>query len=822
MSEQISGANHSSLAGSGDDVSPDAIAGRIDSLKMASSFDNNDSSGSGDGVESAGPSRSESPSNAPEAAKVSPPAGGTQSTLLQDVQQIHSTPTASGISLDLSDVMGSGPGLPFRTNHRGGAAAGATASTHSASTTRPPMLHELTPVIRNTSGSGEDLGAGFAASNIVSPEGARNGGPMLELSIPPRTGAGTGGGMAQLPPRVSALPMRTDQSSSTATSSSSSASTPRPSASAIASTTAAGQSNKQHHQQQKPPPIPQAQRSYSAGNLDSESLVKTVREYYSTPQQTGGATVEPKGLADEFDLAMKQEAAEHTSQAPTSVDSQTASELALAQRQVQSEAYLRRRKESEAEHDKNMDTNDPNSTENRAQLAIERALASVGSGPAAPIDEANVNQAIQNAVQDVTGGTVSGFDASGLFRIPQGPPPGPPIPLSSPERRVQSFDRRNVSSSGKHLPGSPRPTTSAIPPSSSASPGRSGLPPLPGSTGPASQYLQPEQSVFASVEKPQYQPTRDTSLTDIGKVGDPGLDSIFKEGRPAKMHSPKRPAPGSHSQQIQMQGIFQAQPLGQGGQLPPQIQAPDSPSLRNPIPLEQRDWSIPSIRMAHHVNSGESCTTVETYDDDTLGEEDDIGGGGGGGDFDDATLSSRGSTPQEMKSSVDVLAEIDVSIGGDDDGRKPSADQDGPITGTSTQVVIEQGMEAVTHKADDAIVGAADSVHAIAAPPGVFHTEGGHKKRHRKNRKSEEAFDWLKSVEIGGVAEAASSKFLTGNAPPTAATGAGIGLSVSTGGSARPSEDAERQDPSQGTIPGALKPNPANRQTSLPENMNQK
>lgn len=46
------------------------------------------------------------------------------------------------------------------------------------------MLHELTPVIRNTSGSGEDLDLRASGSSIVSPEGAKNGGPMLELSIP--------------------------------------------------------------------------------------------------------------------------------------------------------------------------------------------------------------------------------------------------------------------------------------------------------------------------------------------------------------------------------------------------------------------------------------------------------------------------------------------------------------------------------------------------------------------------------------------------------------------------------------------------------------
>lgn len=167
MSEQPSEASPSSLAGgNGDEVSPDAIAGRIDSLKMAGSFDNNANSG----LESAGPSRSESPTDAavPETHKVSPPAGGTQSTLL------HSTPTASDIPLDLSDVGGTfaaGPGLPFRRGAASSTTTGTSRPTHSAA----PMLHELTPVIRNTSGSGKIL--------TSVPPGATSSVPMPRTSV---------------------------------------------------------------------------------------------------------------------------------------------------------------------------------------------------------------------------------------------------------------------------------------------------------------------------------------------------------------------------------------------------------------------------------------------------------------------------------------------------------------------------------------------------------------------------------------------------------------------------------------------------------------
>ena len=109
MSEQPS-------ANSEEETSADAIAGRIGGLRMASSFaSDSGSTGGPPQSQTLSQSRSESPpreeaETEQAAAKVSPPAGGTQSA----VQQTHSTPidaASSPMALDLSDVNLSGADL---------------------------------------------------------------------------------------------------------------------------------------------------------------------------------------------------------------------------------------------------------------------------------------------------------------------------------------------------------------------------------------------------------------------------------------------------------------------------------------------------------------------------------------------------------------------------------------------------------------------------------------------------------------------------------------------------------------------------------------
>jgi len=786
------------MSAAGGEDSDKGIVGGIGGLRMANSFsdsasDNGGGRGGGgannaptqapammspaDGNRSASPATDEIVAAAATAApRVSPPAGGTQQQNASPSD--HKTPTpamieafASGSAPPLPGTgaaastvrTGGGPGLPFRNG-------------------RTVQVHELTPVIRNTSGSGDDLdhhvsggggAAGGAHGNIISPEGPDRG-PMLELSIP-RGGtisdATSIGNMKQLPPRPSALPM--PSSSHVRQTGPPHPSRPAPqsieeSRTAATIASAASSSSKTTSMGDQLPPR-QATRSHSAGNLDSESLVKTVREYYSM-QATEGA----RGLHDDVNQEASAIASSKAS-ASTKSASQEARHAALAQRQTEIEEQAR-----------------------REQLAIERALASVG-GDAASLQNANIPQAIQHAVEEV------GYQGHvGIPRV-HGPPPGPPIPLPTGERKAVSFDfRPPPGSKPPPMPASPK--AAGISTSNSASPGRSGLPPLRGSSGPASQYLQPSDSIFSP--KP-YVPSRQDSFGDYGQVGDAeGLDAIFKEGRTTKILSPRRSA---HTMtDSPSTGVFQSSSQNQ--------LAPDSPSLRRTIPLDERDWSIPSIRLAHHVNSGESCTTVETYDDE-LDDEDDVAaarGSGGYGEFDDATLSSRGS---QAKLSPDV----DMAVEDEEDDRKPSAV---PPEETN-QVIIEQGIESVTHRVDDAGTGAADSVHAVAAPPSVFRTVGertsGDKKRHRKNRKSEEALQWLKNIEVGGVAEAASSKFLTSPAPAAAGLGVGMGPSRSPTTTAPDvAFDAAAQSaaPSAAAaavgVQGALKPYAANRQTPSP------
>ena len=140
----------------------------------------------------------------------------------------------------------------------------------------------------------------------------------------------------------------------------------------------------------------------------------------------------------------------------------------------------------------------------------------------------------------------------------------------------------------------------------------------------------------------------------------------------------------------------------------------------NPILMEERQYSIPSIRMANHLNG-----STTTYDDD---EEDDLS-------KDDASWSSRGSS---------------LYLPDDDDVCVTQALKF-TLTTTAKPVVILEDLpfpEALPQSENC-------SVAAVAS------NQNNNKKRKESHKK---AYEWLRTVEGTGdncICEAASSKFLT-------------------------------------------------------------
>ena len=565
---------------------------------------------------------------------------------------------------------GTGYGLsPATAQTAFGYGAGGTGTGTGTGTGRPG-LNELTPVIRNTSGSMDDgdldgpggggAGAGGEGGGTRQPPSVRSTRsgpgrtrrpPILELQMP--TGhhlmpTGMMGGphlslSQSLPPRPGSPP--TLQPSRQVHG------LPPPARPAAAPPS-------------PPPPIGRVGRSHSAGNLDAGSLARTVRDYYAR----GGPSDGGRG----HDLAVS----------------------------------------------------------SREDLAIRRALADVGAS--------------------------MGID----------------VPAAA--------------ATGAHsLGGLPQPRGGAA--------GR-------GASASASASL----SASISSGPEQYQPTRIPSLQGLGRVDDSeGLRNIFKEGSspPRRLKSspyecrvlgggqPVTPGGRGQASDFHSNSAHSNSAHSNSAHSNSAHSASSPASLRRPIPLEERDWSIPSIRLAHHFhNSGsESCTTHGTYEDEsTLGcdEEDDLhlhmraeGGSSGGGYHDDGTLSSRSSMPlllpagtSQGGAGVPFFApspEATLMMQETDD---EDAEQQGAI-------VIESGLDVVSHHSASV---AGDSVGAVAPadrsiPPEIFRVGGAggdedggpaaapanSNRRKRKSRRSgEEAMRWLGTVEVGGVAEAASSKFL--------------------------------------------------------------
>lgn len=136
---------------------------------------------------------------------------------------------------------------------------------------------------------------------------------------------------------------------------------------------------------------------------------------------------------------------------------------------------------------------------------------------------------------------------------------------------------------------------------------------------------------------------------------------------------------------------------------------------KNPIPLEERQWSIPSIHMANVLNG-----STTDYTD----EEDDL--------KDDASWSTRGSSlflPEDNDNSATQLLKFTPT------GMKPVVILEGQLPG---EIVLP-----IQHSDG--------TVNAV------------------KRTKHDQAYEWLRTVETGGqenIAEAASSKFLTRTGAP--------------------------------------------------------
>lgn len=170
----------------------------------------------------------------------------------------------------------------------------------------------------------------------------------------------------------------------------------------------------------------------------------------------------------------------------------------------------------------------------------------------------------------------------------------------------------------------------------------------------------------------------------------------------------------------------------------------------NPIPMGERQYSIPSIRMANHLNG-----STTTYDDE---DEDDLS-------KDDASWSSRGSS---------------LYLPDDSDA---SATQVLKFTPTSTKplVILEDlPFPEILVPSDTGTVGAVNNVTNHNHNDGSNNKSCANKKRKESHEK---AYEWLRAVESTGddlIHEAASSKFLTrGSTSSTSTTTASPPMGIS-------------------------------------------
>jgi hypothetical protein len=167
--------------------------------------------------------------------------------------------------------------------------------------------------------------------------------------------------------------------------------------------------------------------------------------------------------------------------------------------------------------------------------------------------------------------------------------------------------------------------------------------------------------------------------------------------------------------------------------------------LLNPIPMDERQWSIPSIHMAQSLQGTTTSCTENTEEDE------------------ESLLYVRGDDDASLSSRCSSLYLPDEMAGEPLGSALPMAPNRSPFPRhiLQPQVVMNPHvlMQHSTSRAQSEDNDADASEYAVHGGMAVD-------RRKRKQRKREErAFEWLQSVQGNNdvLAEAASSKFLTGN-----------------------------------------------------------
>jgi hypothetical protein len=162
------------------------------------------------------------------------------------------------------------------------------------------------------------------------------------------------------------------------------------------------------------------------------------------------------------------------------------------------------------------------------------------------------------------------------------------------------------------------------------------------------------------------------------------------------------------------------------------------------IPLDERQWSIPSIRLAHHLNESTTSNTECTDEEDDLRLDED-----------EESLTSRGSSL--------YLPDEAALMNGSESGVRHAPPRVVPLLPNSFQPILtgpaiaalENGffLEHLRQLQEEDADDSNDAVDRRARH-----------RRKKRSKKERSAVEWLRTVEASDdvFAEAASSKFLTG------------------------------------------------------------